>query len=132
MKKLFIEAKSGDKSYYIEDVVREDDGNVTIDIAVPIYLEQYGNKIFIGVIIGDINMIHIWKITDKIKIGTTGEVMLYNKSGFTIADPYKEKILTHPKIIVPSIEAILRGEHGETVEISEMGTESITAYAPLP
>lgn len=77
------------------------------------------------------NLKHIWEITDNIKIGTTGEVMLYNKSGATLADRYKEKILTYPKIVVPSIQALMRGESGDTIEISEMGTEAITAYAPL-
>lgn len=86
--------------------MREDHGNVTIDIAVPIYLEQDGKKSFIGTIIGDVNMKHIWEITDNIKIGTTGEVMLYNKAGFIIADRYKEKILIRPKIIIPSIQAL--------------------------
>jgi len=44
----------------------------------------------------------------------------------------KKKILTYPKIVVPSIQALIRGESGGTIEISEMGTEAITAYAPLP
>lgn len=39
-KELFIKAKTGNKSYYIQDVVQEDDGAFTIDIAVPIMLTQ--------------------------------------------------------------------------------------------
>lgn len=130
-KPLFIQASTGNDSYYIQDVVREDDGAYTIDIAVPIMLTQWDKKVFIGAILGDLHLRHIWDITDVIKIGTTGEVMLYNKSGATIADRYKEKILTYPKILVPSIQKVLRGETGHTIEISEMGTEAITAYAPL-
>jgi len=95
-------------------------------------LMQGDKKVFIGVIFGDLNLKHIWEITDSIKIGDTGEVMIYNASGATIADRYKEKILTYPKIVVPSIQALMCGESGHTVEISEMGTETITAYMPLP
>ncbi|NDK19715.1 PAS domain S-box protein [Candidatus Gracilibacteria bacterium] len=131
-KTLFQQASTGNKSYYIQDVVKEDDGSYTIDIAVPIMLMQGDKKVFIGVIFGDLNLKHIWEITDSIKIGDTGEVMIYNASGATIADRYKEKILTYPKIVVPSIQALMCGESGHTVEISEMGTETITAYMPLP
>lgn len=126
-----MDTKTGNKSYYLQDVVKEDDGSFTIDVAVPIMLTQDGKKVFIGAILGDVNLKHIWEITDGIKIGTTGEVMLYNKSGAILADHYKEKILTYPKIVVPSVQALMRGESGDTIEISEMGTETITAYTPL-
>jgi len=76
-------------------------------------------------------MKHIWKITDSIHIGETSEVMLYNKSGAIIADPRKEKILTYPETSVPSVQALMRGESGDTIETSEMGTETVTAYTPL-
>jgi hypothetical protein len=39
-KELFIQASTGKESYYIQDVVREDDGAYTIDIAGPIILTQ--------------------------------------------------------------------------------------------
>lgn len=90
--------------------MKEDDGSFTIDIAVPILLRQGEKKVFIGAIFGDVHLKHIWEITDAIKLGVTGEAMLYNKSGAIIADSYKEKILTYPKIDVPSIHALARGE----------------------
>ena len=105
-----MDAKKEGGSYSIQDVVREDDGSYTIDIAVPILLTQEGKKTFIGAILGDVNLKHIWEITDNIKIGTSGEVMLYNKSGAILADPYKEKILTYPKNPALSVQALMRGE----------------------
>lgn len=50
-KQLFIDTKAGNDRYYLQDVVREDDGAFTIDIAVPILLEREGKKIFIGAIL---------------------------------------------------------------------------------
>lgn len=89
-----------------------------------------------GVIIGELNLIEMWRLVDSIRIGKEGYAFVVSKEGLLIAhglSSAKERILRQEQIgYLPIVQAALEGREVAEVYHDERGIEEIGVSAPIP
>lgn len=89
VKTWYKEAKEG--NVVVSDVhILQSPYKIVMVTTAPV-LDKDGR--IMAVVAGQVNMVKIWEITDKVKLGKTGFVFLVNKEGDLIAYPDREIIL---------------------------------------
>jgi signal transduction histidine kinase len=89
-----------------------------------------------GAILGELNLIEMWRLVDSIRIGKEGYALVVSKSGVLIAHGLgsaKERILRQEKIgHFPIVEAALKGRTADMIYRDERGIEEIGVSVPIP
>jgi len=88
------------------------------------------NNEIIGVIVGEIDLEHIWKIADSITIGKTGFVYIINNQSQIISHPNKEYL----SVIVPQshkVSKVLQNFTGTATYTDRFGEQIICSYMPI-
>lgn len=89
-----------------------------------------------GVIVGEINLIEMWRLVDSIRIGEEGYAFVVSKEGLLIAHGLgsaKEQVLRQEQIgHLPIVRAALEGREVAEVYHDERGIEEIGVSAPIP
>ena len=105
---------------------------VTSGKFVQLYLSPVSNSNdeIIGVIVGQIDLKHIWKIADSITIGNTGFVYMINNQSKIISHPNKEYL----SVIIPQsheVSKVLKNFTGTATYNDRFGEQIICSYTPI-
>ena len=88
-----------------------------------------------GAVVGQLNLIEMWKLVDSIRIGHEGHAFVVSKEGLLIAhglNSAKERVFRQERIGgLPIAEAALKGEMRSLVYKDQGGTEQIGVSAPI-
>ncbi len=88
-----------------------------------------------GVIVGEINLINMWKLVDKIRIGKEGYAFVVSKSGLLIAhgdNRSKVRVIREEKIgEMEIVRSVLKGEFGTLLYRNDSGVKMLGVYAPI-
>ncbi len=89
-----------------------------------------------GAVVGELNLIEMWRLVDSIRIGKEGYALVASKNGVLIAHGLgsaKERILRQEKIgHLPIVEAALKGRMADMIYRDERGIEEIGVSVPVP
>ncbi|MBI3812475.1 MAG: HAMP domain-containing protein [Nitrospirae bacterium] len=107
--------------------------NFTPGMTVAIPLKVLGE--FQGAIVGELNLIEMWRLVDDIRIGHEGHAFVVSKEGLLIAhglNSAKEQVFRQERIgRLPIAEAALKGEMQSLVYPDQRGVEQIGVSAPI-
>lgn len=88
-----------------------------------------------GAVVGQLNLIEMWKLVDSIRIGFEGHAFVVSKEGLLIAhglNSAKERVFRQERIGgLPIAEAALKGEMRSLVYKDQGGVELIGVSAPI-
>lgn len=88
-----------------------------------------------GVVVGQLNLIEMWRLVDSIRIGLEGHAFVVSKEGLLIAhglNSAKERVFRQERIgRLPVAEAALKGEMRSLVYTDQRGVEQIGVSAPI-
>jgi signal transduction histidine kinase len=88
-----------------------------------------------GAVVGQINLIQMWKLVDSIRIGREGHAFVVSKEGLLIAhglNSAKERVFKQEQVGgLPIVDAALRGEMQSLVYRNQEGEEQIGVSAPV-
>ena len=116
-------------------------GNIVVSEAYRViasgkFVQQYlspvsnNNDEIIGVVVGQIDMKHIWKIADSITIGKTGFVYIINNQSKIISHPNKDYL----SVILPQsreVSKVLKNFTGTATYKDRFGEQIICSYTPI-
>ncbi len=88
-----------------------------------------------GAILGQLNLVEMWRLVDSIRIGKEGYALVASKEALLVAhgrSSAKEKILRHERLDdLPTVQSALKGEAGMFVYHDEAGVEQIGVSVPV-
>jgi signal transduction histidine kinase len=107
--------------------------NFTPGMTVAIPLKALGEAQ--GAIVGELNLIEMWRLVDSIRIGREGHAFVVSKEGLLIAhglNSAKEQVFRQERIgHFPIARLALRGEMQSLVYPDQRGVEQIGVSAPI-
>ncbi|MCI0529267.1 MAG: ATP-binding protein, partial [Nitrospira sp.] len=89
-----------------------------------------------GALVGELNLIEMWRLVDSIRIGKEGYALVVSKNGVLIAHGLgaaKERVLRQEKIgDLPIVKAALKGSMTNMIYRDQRGIEEIGVSVPIP
>jgi len=88
-----------------------------------------------GALVGQLNLIEMWRLVDSIRIGQEGHAFVVSKKGLLIAhglDAAKERVFHQERVSqIPIVTAALEGKMQSLVYADSLGLEEIGVSAPI-
>ncbi|MBI3609405.1 MAG: HAMP domain-containing protein [Nitrospirae bacterium] len=108
--------------------------NFTPDMTVAIPLKLLGE--IHGAVVGELNLIEMWRLVDSIRIGREGHAFVVSKEGLLIAhglDSAKERVFRQEQIgQLPIVQSALKGEMKSFIYADQDRLEQIGVSVPIP
>lgn len=86
----------------------------------------------VGVFAADISLKSLADIAGEVRIGRSGYVDIVDSQGVLIANPDKDRVLQKENVSnLNYVGKVLKGEEGNTTEVSTGGEQSLVVYTPV-